>query len=397
MQDNPYDIAIIGAGIVGASVAFHATRGTAPARVLLLEAEAAAGYHTTGRSAALYAAGYGPAQVRVLTRASRAFFDAPPPGFAEHALGRPRGSLFVGPAASADAARQLQAELVRNGVDALLLPDGQAVQRVPVLRPEAAAAAVWVPDDFDIDVDGVLQGFLRAARAAAAAFVRDARVSSLERCGGLWRVTTSAGEFKARTLVNAAGAWADDVAVLAGVAPVGIEPRRRTAFLFRPPEGIDAAPWPAIVALDESWYIKPDAGLLLGSPANADPTHPHDVAPEELDVATGIWRIEQATTLRIRRPQRAWAGLRCFAADGEPVCGFAPDHPGFFWAAAVGGYGIQSAPAFGRLCAALLRGEEAPEDLQVLGLDAAALRAARFSRLDKAAAPRLEHRRSSRE
>ncbi|MFO1291990.1 MAG: FAD-dependent oxidoreductase [Rubrivivax sp.] len=359
MSDQVFDIAIVGAGIVGASIACHA----APrARVLLLEAEAAPGCHSTGRSAALFAPSYGPSAVRALTRASRAFFETPPAGFAPVPLLRPRGCLLVGGAAQRGEAEALCATLRAEGSAAELLDADAARALVPVLRPEAAAVALRDPAAFDIDVDALLQGFLRRARAHGAVVATEARVRTLVHDGGRWRIgLADARRYAASIVVDAAGAWADEVAGLAGARSAGVEPRRRSAFLFDPPAGVASADWPAVIALDESWYFKPDAGLLLGSPANADPTHAHDVVAEELDVALGIHRIEQATTMTIRRPRRTWAGLRSFVADGEPVLGFEPGLPAFFWAAALGGYGIQSSPALGALAAAWLRGETAPE------------------------------------
>ena len=361
-----FDTIVIGAGIVGASIAFHAA---STQRVLVLEGEAAAGYHTTGRSAALFTESYGPPAVRCLTRASRAFFLQPPAGFAQTPLLSRRGVLLPGSAAQHDQTRAFFETLCAEGARAQWL-EGEAVRAMmPVLRPAASAVAVYDPDAFDIDVDTLLQGYLRGARALGAQVVFNAAVSGISRHGGVWRVSTHSGPvFQAAQIVNAAGAWVDQVAALAGVAPIGIEPRRRSAFVFQPPAGLSCQHWPAVVAIDESWYFKPDAGLLLGSPANADPDRPHDVVAEELDVALGIHNIEHATTLIIRRPQRTWAGLRCFVADGEPVLGFEPGAPGFFWAAALGGYGIQSSPAVGRLCAALLRGEAVPQDLVAQGL-----------------------------
>lgn len=366
-----FDIAIVGAGIVGAAVAHF----LAPAaRVLLLESEAAAGTQATGRSAALFEPAYGPPQVRALTRASRAFFDNPPAGFCGVPLLRPRPGLFVGTAADEAGLRTLHARLNEEGLPALLLSGDEARQRVPVLRPEACTLALLDPSSSDIDVDALLQGYLRSARHAGAQVALHARLTGAEHDGGHWRLQTADGRgFRARMLVNAAGAWADAVAGSAGVAPIALQPRRRSAFLFEAPPGLDTAGWPAVVAADESWYFKPDAGLLLGSPANADPVAPHDVVAEELDIATDIARIEAATTMTIRRPRATWAGLRSFVEDGEPVLGFDPQAPGFFWAAALGGYGIQSSPGVGALCAALLLGQPVPAGLAQKGVDPARL------------------------
>jgi D-arginine dehydrogenase len=201
------------------------------------------------------------------------------------------------------------------------------------------------------------------------------------RDGGGWTVSTQDGEpWRAPVLVNAAGAWADAVAALAGAPAVGLEPRRRSAFTFKPEEGMAVAEWPAVVGVDESYYFKPDAGLLLGSPANADPTFAHDVLPEELDIALGIHQIESVSTLRIRRPVATWAGLRSFVADGEPVIGFDPECPSFFWLAGQGGYGIQSAAGASALAATLIAGDALPAELAHHGVDAALFTPARLAR-----------------
>jgi len=184
--------------------------------------------------------------------------------------------------------------------------------------------------------------------------------------------------FEAGAVVNAAGAWADGVATLAGVPPIGLEPRRRTAFTFAVPEGMDASRWPAVIGIDESFYFKPDAGQLLGSPANADPTHPHDVVPEEIDVATGIYHIEQMTRFEIRRPSHTWAGLRSFVPDGDMVIGWDNHVPGFFWLAGQGGYGIQSAAGAALLARQLLRGESLADELVREGVDVDGLSPARL-------------------
>jgi D-arginine dehydrogenase len=369
-----FDVAIVGAGIVGASVA-AALSAQAPAlRVLLLEAEAAPGSHSTGRSAAMYEPSYGPPQVRALTRASLAHFTAPPAGFAAAPLLHARDSVFVADAAQLALLDTMFQTLRDEGLPVRWLEGAAVLARVPVLRETAAVAAMLDTSSSDIDVDALLQGFLRVARASGAVLQTGARVRALESGGAGWRILLEGGGSRsARTLVNAAGAWADEVGALAGAECIGLQPCRRSALVFEPPTGLVVHDWPLVIAADETWYFKPDAGLLLGSPANADPVPPHDVVAEELDIATAIARIEAATTLTIRRPRRTWAGLRSFVPDGEPVIGFDRAVPGFFWAAALGGYGIQTSPAVGELVAALLLQRPPPRHLAEAGVRAEAL------------------------
>lgn len=370
------DVLIVGGGIAGASVAAF----LAPhARVLLLERESQCGYHSTGRSAAQYITTYGPPQVRALTLASRSFFDAPPAGFAAAPILTPRGALtvgFEGQQAPLDEAWALVQSMGGRGER---LDADEAQARVPVLRREGLLGAVHEPDSFDMDVDALHQGFLRMLRHAGGQVVTHAEVRAAERRGGRWRLQTAAGAFEAPVLVNAAGAWCDLLAGLAGVAPIGLVPKRRAAFTFAPPAGLSIAGWPLVIGAGHDWYVKPDAGMLLGSPANEDPTSPQDVQPEELDIAWGVHRIEQHTTLA-PRPAHTWAGLRSFVPDGELVAGFDPDAEGFFWCAGQGGYGIQTSAAMGMVCAALVRGLAVPEEIVRFGVDAAKLSPERLRR-----------------
>jgi D-arginine dehydrogenase len=369
------DFLIIGGGIAGASVGyFLAPHG----RVVLLERESQPGYHSTGRSAALFLESYGTPQVRALTGASRAFLATPPAGFAEHPLLGPRGCLLV---AAPGQEQELQAhwDLLRTMTPhARRLNADDALELVPVLRRDRLVGAVLEPDASDMDVHAIHQGYLRGLRRAGGSVVCDAEVTALERVQDAWRVRTRAGSWQAPVVINAAGAWADVVAALAGVAPIGLQPKRRSAFTFTPPPGLDPRHWPCLISADETWYVKHDAGMLLGSPANADPVPPQDVQPEELDIALAIDRIEQMTTLAIRRPVRTWAGLRSFVADGDLVGGFDPAAPGFFWLAAQGGYGIQTSPAMGEACAALARGLPLPERITGFGLTEGMLGLARL-------------------
>jgi D-arginine dehydrogenase len=376
MSHETADFIVIGAGIGGASIAYWLAQR---ARVVVLEGEAQAGYHSTGRSAALFMESYGPPQVRALTRASLDFFHNPPAGFCDHALLAPRGAFVFG-APGQEAALDAHEASVRQTSSAVERLDARAALAfLPVLRPEAVIGGVLEKDAADIDVDALLQGFLRGARRHGARTVNDAAVTGLRHADGIWTVTTAKGSYQAPTVVNAAGAWADQVARLAGARPVGLVPKRRSAFMFTPPEGMASSHWPLFLDVHESFYVKPDAGMLLGSPCNADPAPAHDVQAEELDIAIAIDNIERLTTLRIRRPTHVWAGLRSFVADGELVGGFDPALPGFFWAAAQGGYGIQSAPGAGRYYASLLLGEDAPAQLAALGFDPARISPARFS------------------
>ena len=364
------DAVVIGAGMAGASAAYF----LAPhARVAVLEREAHPGVHATGRSAALFSETYGSPQVRALTRATRPFLQRPPAGFAAHPILAPRGTVIIGDAGKVDAVEAMHAAMAPHTPGLTLLSPDELLAMVPVLRPEAARIGLYEPGAADIDVNELHQGFLRGLRARGGQLRTGVDITAIERGPGHWYVEAGDTVYRAPLVLNAAGAWVDQVAALAGVQPLGIEPRRRSAFLFEAPEGLATACWPFVIDADESFYFKPDAGLLLGSSANADPVLPHDVQPEELDVAMGIYRIEEATTLSIRRPLRTWAGLRSFVADGDLVGGFAPDAPGFFWVAAQGGYGIQTSAAMGEACANVALGRDLPGHLQDAGLNAAML------------------------
>ena len=377
MERIETDVIVIGAGMAGASVAYF----LAPhARVLVLEREAHAGVHSTGRSAALFSETYGSPQVRALTRAARPFLAAPPAGFSAEPILSPRGATIIAGAERRDDVRALYEAIVPFSRDIELHDAARVRAAVPVLRPEFAQIGLHEPGAADIDVNELHLGFLRGLRAHGGELRVDVAIDAIEREAGGWRVHSGAQSFRAPLLLNAAGAWVDHVAALAGVAPLGIVPKRRSAFVFEPPEGVATARWPFVTDFSERFYFKPDAGLLLGSCANADPVEPHDVQPEEYDIALGIHRIEEATTMTIRRPRRTWAGLRSFVADGDLIGGFDPDAPGFFWVAAQGGYGIQTSAAMGETCANLALGRPLPQRLVDAGLSMEMLSPARLRR-----------------
>lgn len=367
-----YDVIVIGAGIAGASAAYEIAEDRT---VLLLEREEQPGYHTTGRSAALFSETYGNATIRGLTVGSRDFYEHPPAGFAAVPLLTPRGVLLL--------ARADQMERIADWVAAVqpIVPDVQmidaaaALAAVPLLREDYTAGGAVEPGAMDIDVHALHQGYLRGARARGVELVANADVAGVARDGDGdgWVVRSSAGTWRGGVVVNAAGAWADAIAALAQAPLCGLTPMRRTAIAVDLPADVDARRWPAVIDSDEEFYFKPEAGRMLLSLADETPMPPCDVQPDELDIAIAIDRVQKAADLPVRRVVRAWAGLRSFVADRSPVVGFDPAAPGFFWLAGQGGYGIQTAPAMGRLAAALSAGRDVPEDLAALGVQISAL------------------------
>ena len=355
-----FDVVVIGAGIAGASAAYELA---AEHSVLMLEGESRPGYHTTGRSAATFTETYGNTTIQGLTTGSRTFYESPPVGFTETRLLSPRGVAYV---ARADQMERLEAMIARVrplAPDTTMISKADLLERVPILHPDYVTGGAIEPSAMDIDVAALHDGYLRGARSRGVRLVCDAMLQALEPVAGGWRISTSAGEFSAGIVVNAAGAWADVVGTMAGAAPVGLVPKRRTAMILAAPDGVDAKGWPMLNDADEDFYFKPDAGRLLASPADETPMDPHDVQPDELDIAICIDRIQQAANLPVQRVIRSWAGLRSFVADKTPVVGFDPAVPGFFWLAGQGGYGFQTAPAMSRTTAALVAGRGIPADL----------------------------------
>ena len=369
------DFLIVGAGMAGASAGYElAAHGT----VLLLEREGQPGYHSTGRSAALYTRTYGHPVVRAMTAASWGFYSAPPAGFTEAPLLTPRGVLLIGRADQEASLAAAYAEGRALAPTMERLDRAATLARAPLLRDDYAVGAVWEPDAMDMDVHAIHQGYLRGLKARGGRLVTNAGATAVERRDGLWILETPAGAFAAPVLVNAAGAWADVLAGMAGVRPIGLVPKRRTAILFDPvfdnPSGLDGlGGWPMVIDVDETFYVKPDAGRLLASPADQTPVEPCDAQPEEWDVAVTVERVTTAARFQVRRIAHKWAGLRSFVADKVPVVGFDDDAPGFFWLAGQGGYGIQTAPAMGRGAAALATGAALPGDVVELGATESAL------------------------
>ncbi len=361
------DFAVVGGGIAGASAGYElASLG----KTIVLEQERVAGHHTTGRSAALFTESWEHGVVRSLTTASRSFLEHPPDGFANYPLLASLPLMLIG---RSDQMRTLSA--LRD--DAVSLPgveflDGPgALAACPLLRPGYVAQAILEPSSFEIDVNELHQGFLRGLRHRGGELRLGAEVSRLSKGKDGWIVEAGDSTISAGVIVNAAGAWADVVAQRAGLEPIGLIPYRRTAFAF--PSPTETAGMPMVVDVDEEFYFKPEPGRFMGSLAEETPMEPHDVRPEEIDVALAIDRIRAATTLEIRHVSQTWAGLRSFVADRLPVVGIDPEHPDFLWLAGQGGSGIMTSPAMGNLAASLATEGEVPPALTAVGVTAPAL------------------------
>jgi len=336
------DVLVIGGGIAGISAA---ARLALDCNVVVLEREDAIGTHSTGRSAATFILNYGNATLRTLNAASETFLI-------EQEVLSMRGQLEL---ATEDQFDDLDAYIAEcEGVERLTVRESLAL--VPALRADKFAAGAYAPDAQDLDVDRLLQSYVRSLKQAGGEIVTHAPVTSLSRSQDVWSVETGAGVFEAPVVINAAGAWADEVAHLATVREVGLVPNRRTAAILPAPDEYDVEAWPLVGSLDETWYAKPQSGKLLVSPADEDPVPPMDAWPDDMVLAEGLDRFEQAMNYSVTRVERSWAGLRSFVADRTPVAGFAPDGEGFFWLAGQGGYGIQTSPALSQLAADLVLG-----------------------------------------
>lgn len=373
-----FDFAIVGAGIAGVSAAYHLAPS---ARVIVLEREHVAAYHTTGRSAALHSETYGSAEIRAITVASGRFYRKPPEGFTDHPLLTPRGALIAGRVEQEAGMKTAAVDFARLVPSVRWLDPGETLRLQPLFKPEAVAGgAIFEPEADDMDVAAIHGGFLRGARASGALLRLDANVTSLDCKAGRWHIALGDGEtIAATTVVNAAGAWADVLGGLAGASPIGLIPKRRTAFTFESPPGLDLAALPMAIDFDETFYFKPEVGQFLASPADETPSPPCDAQPEEIDIAIAVERIETATTLRVPRIRNKWAGLRSFVADKNLVVGYDTAVDGFFWLAGQGGYGIQTGAAAGRLASSLALGKGLPGDIASLGVTERALSPGRFT------------------
>lgn len=370
------DVIVIGGGIAGLSAAYFLASS---ASVLVLERENDLGYHSSGRTAAQFTVGIAAVTMRRLAQASREFLACPPAAFVPEPLLSPRGCLTVARADQQAKLDEIHRQITSVGATAERLGSRGALALFPALRADGVDGGIFEPNAMDIDVHALLQGYARGARALGAQVVTGAGITAIRRAAGAWVVETPKGSFSAAKLLNAAGAWGDEVTALAGLKPVGVTPHRRTAFTFAVSGGVDPSLWPHVSNVDYRWYVKPETGRLMGSLCDAVPTEAADVFPDEIDVAQGLHNIEQDTVFRIARPLSKWAGLRNFTADRNPVAGTRADAEGFFWLLGQGGCGVLTSPALGQAIAALMLGRELPQAQRDLGLVPADLSPARAS------------------
>jgi D-arginine dehydrogenase len=361
-MQTEFDFIVIGAGIAGASVAAHLA---AHHNVLILEMEERPGYHTTGRSAASYEPNYGPLPMLALTRASSDFFMNPPQGFADAPIFSPRGSFFFQPA---DQENEMKYLLLKSA-GLKEFTEAKTTALYPILRQGYARRFFYDDSTGDLDVDLLHRGYLRLFKSAGGTLINSAAAQSIERSKNKWMIKTPAGAFSCPTIINAAGAWGDVIAAMAGAQPVGLVPKRRSIGVV-PITGYKGfETWPMVTDAAETWYAKPQSGKMIVSSADVTPVEPHDAYADDMAIAEGVERMMNATTFEVTHLDHAWGGLRTFAPDKNPVIGFDPYTEDFFWLVGQGGYGIQSSPALSRVAAALAQHRPIPDDVLEAGLD----------------------------
>lgn len=358
-----FDYLVIGAGISGAAASYElAGAGT----VALIEAETMPGYHSTGRSAALYTRNYGVPTVQRINAASHGFFMKPPEEFAERPLLTPRGALTIAAPGDEDKLEKVLS-LSSPGNEIELISATRVLKMAPLIRPEWVGAAAYEPGVMDMDVDALHQGYLRGLRRRGGRLFCSAPISGLTQRNGLWQAAAGDASFEGRVIINAAGAWADKVAALAGASPVGLVPKRRTGVIVNAPSDVSVESLPSVEFIDGEAYLKPEAGKIMASPGDQTPVEAQDIQPDEWDIAVIMDWLDRRTLVPVRRVESSWAGLRTFTADGAPVVGFDGTVENFFWLAGQGGFGIMMAPTLGRLTADMINGRAA-DSLAEIGL-----------------------------
>lgn len=369
------DFIVVGAGIAGVSAAYELS---ALGKVTVLEQERVPGYHTTGRSAAISSLNFISPTTQALTIVSREFLSNPPECFGTHPLTTLRQSLWVTQPHQADAHNAMRLEALERKYRVRELTADQVVSLCPVLRRDKVAMGLLEEDTLDLDVHGMMQGYIRGLRARGGIIEANTEVERIEWDGSLWLVRSGERVFSAPVLINAAGAWGDTIALKAGVKPLNIRPLRRTVFTFEAPEGAAPNSWPFVYDTAEQFYFKLENGIILASAFDEIESPPCDAWPDDYDIAAAIDRILSVTTLDIRSLKNRWAGLRTFAPDRELVIGLTNDHPGFYWLTGHGGIGLMTAPAVAQALAGIIASGALPKQLADLNLTEVALAASRF-------------------
>ena len=365
--NNIVDFAVIGAGMAGASIAYELSKQGAS--VIVLETEAHAAYHTTGRSAAFYSTAYGNDTVRKITLASYDFYQNPPTGFCEHPMLKDFGALYIANKHQLDSLHKLYHQVHPRVQNVELVERDFVLSKVPQLKSDYVNAGLWEPDSKEIDVATLLMGYIKSAKNHGCEFFFNRCVSSLSYKKNHWFIQADQQHYQAKNIINAAGAWSDKIAQLAGAKTVGLIPKQRNICIAKSPDDLEANRWPLVLDVDDTFYFKPDGGNILITPADEIPVEPIDAFPDDECIAVGIERFQQAMNVEIKHLIRKWAGLRSFVADRSPVVGPDPHVKGLFWLAGQGGYGIQMAPALARIGASLALDNRIPEDLESLGLE----------------------------
>jgi D-arginine dehydrogenase len=366
-----FDFLVVGAGIAGASIAAHLA---ATHKVLLIDMEERAGYHTTSRSAASYEPNYGPAPMLAFTRASDHFFKNPPAGFADAVLLTPRASLFF----EAEGQAEFTAKLLQNAASLEEISIAKAGELFPVLKPDYATRCFLDAHTADIDVDVLHRGYLKMFKARGGTLLLSSPLQSATRKNATWLTHCGSSQLNTKTIINASGAWGDVVAEMCGVRPMRLTPKRRSIGLVPMPDGLNFNNWPMVTDVAETWYAKPQSGKLMVSSADATPVEPHDAYADDMAIAEGVDRLMTATTLEVQRLDHSWGGLRTFAPDGNPVVGYDPFTEGFFWLVGQGGYGIQSCPALSATAAAMALHQPIAKVIVDLGLNSDDIKPDRF-------------------
>ncbi len=355
------DFIIIGSGMAGMSAAYRLSKH---GKVIVLEKESLLGYHTTGRSAAFFTENYGNKVIRSITKASRYFLENPPSCFKNNQLmTQYGGSLFI---ANKNQSKYVDKELdyaKSLSANVFEIDKNEVQNMVPVVKENYIDRALYEPDSKVMDVDLIHQGFARGLKNNDGIILFNSEVINISKNNNIWSVKTDNNEFIAPIIINAAGAWCDEVAILANTKPLNLSPKRRTVIIFEDTSNLNTSKWPVVIDIEDNFYFKAEAGKILASPADETDSPPCDSQPEEIDVAITIDRIENATNFKIEKIDHKWAGLRSFFPDRTPVVGEDPHIPGFYWLAGQGGYGIQTSPGISKIIECLITGKKWPEYL----------------------------------